>query len=183
MGVLITPMASAYPLHPIRSRSRNKRRNLWDGWCVSTWRPWFWSVYSIYYIHTIYYSCTLSNWNKLFLWDMHTKSWCGHDGHDTMVYAVCLSIFLCCVGWYDTAFFFLSGFKCSFQLYNSGFCISWYGYRYHMTLCIGQLHPITVCRTVVWVCAVLVLSVIMCSFYYFLDRILFHHEIHHDSCE
>ena len=35
----ITPMALAHPLHPIRSRSRNKRRNLWVGWCVSSWRP------------------------------------------------------------------------------------------------------------------------------------------------
>ena len=33
MGVLITPMALAHPLHPIKSRSRNKRQNLWVG-CV-----------------------------------------------------------------------------------------------------------------------------------------------------
>ena len=32
------------------------------------------------------------------------------------------------------------------------------------------------------VCVGLVLSVIMCSFYYFHDRILFHHDFHHDSC-
>ena len=32
-------------------------------------------------------------------------------------------------------------------------------------------------------CAVLVLSVIMCSFHYFLDRVLFHHDFHHDSCD
>ena len=30
---------------------------------------------------------------------------------------------------------------------------------------------------------VLVLSVIRCSCYYFLDRILFHHDFHHDSCD
>ena len=59
--VLTTPVALAHPLHPIRSRSRNKRRNLWVGWCVSSWRPWFWPVYSIDYIHTIHYSCNLSN--------------------------------------------------------------------------------------------------------------------------
>ena len=29
-------------LSDIESRSRNKRRNLWVGWCVSSWRPWFW---------------------------------------------------------------------------------------------------------------------------------------------
>ena len=66
MGGLITPMALVHPLHPIRSRSRNKHRNLSVGWCVSSWRV----VYSIYYIHTIYYSCTRSNYNMLFLRDM-----------------------------------------------------------------------------------------------------------------
>ena len=50
MGVLINLMALAHPLHPIKSRSMNKRRNLWVEWCVSSWRPWFWPVYSIYYI-------------------------------------------------------------------------------------------------------------------------------------
>ena len=29
--ILITPIALAHPLHPIRSRSRNKRGNLWFG--------------------------------------------------------------------------------------------------------------------------------------------------------
>ena len=33
-GSLITPMALAPPLHPINSRSMNKRRNLWVGRCV-----------------------------------------------------------------------------------------------------------------------------------------------------
>ena len=42
--VSITPMAPAHPLHPIRSRSKNKRRKLRVGWCVSSWRPWHWSV-------------------------------------------------------------------------------------------------------------------------------------------
>ena len=40
-GSLIAPMALAHPLHPIDNRSRNKRRNLWVGWCVSSWWPWF----------------------------------------------------------------------------------------------------------------------------------------------
>ena len=66
-GSWITPVALAHPLHPVRSRSRNKHWNLWVG-CVSSWRPWFWSIYSIYcYIHTMYFSWILSNWNKLFL--------------------------------------------------------------------------------------------------------------------
>ena len=38
-GSLIAPMVLAHPLHPIDNRSRNKRRNLWDGWCVSSWWP------------------------------------------------------------------------------------------------------------------------------------------------
>ena len=42
-------------------------RKLWIGWCVSSWRPWFWLVYSINYIHTLHYSCMLSDWNKPFL--------------------------------------------------------------------------------------------------------------------
>ena len=40
-GSLITPMALARPLHPINSRSRNKRRDRWVGRCVSTWWPLF----------------------------------------------------------------------------------------------------------------------------------------------
>ena len=40
-GSLIAPMALAHPLHPTDNRSRNKRRNLWVGRCVSSWWPWF----------------------------------------------------------------------------------------------------------------------------------------------
>ena len=66
-GSWITPMALAHPLHPVRSRLRNKHWNMWVG-CVSSWRPWFWSIYSIhYYIHTMNYSCILRNWYNLFL--------------------------------------------------------------------------------------------------------------------
>ena len=36
-GSLIAPIALAHPLHPIDNRSRNRRRNLWVGWCVSSW--------------------------------------------------------------------------------------------------------------------------------------------------
>ena len=36
---LITHTALAHPLHPINSRSRNNRRNLWVGRCVSSWWP------------------------------------------------------------------------------------------------------------------------------------------------
>ena len=73
-------MALAHPLHPIKSRSRNKRRNLWVGWCVSSWRPWFWSVHSIYCIHTTHYSRILTNSNIFLLRDIHTKSCFDHAG-------------------------------------------------------------------------------------------------------
>ena len=40
-GSLIAPMALTHPFNPIDNRSRNKRRNLWVGRCVSSWWPWF----------------------------------------------------------------------------------------------------------------------------------------------
>ena len=36
---------------------------------------------------------------------------------------------------------------------------------------------------IIWVCVVLVLNVVRCSCHYFLDIIIFHHDIHHDSCD
>ena len=63
-GSLITPMALAHPLHPIDNRSRNKRRNLWVGRCVSSWWPWFPSrssvliyMYIYIYVHSLYEFC------------------------------------------------------------------------------------------------------------------------------
>ena len=53
-GGLITPMALAHPLHPIDNRSRNKRRNLWVGRCVSSWWPWFPSGNSVLIYMYIY---------------------------------------------------------------------------------------------------------------------------------
>ena len=44
---LIAPMALAHPLHPIDNRSRSRRRNLWVGWCVSSWWPLFSSRCSV----------------------------------------------------------------------------------------------------------------------------------------
>ena len=58
-GSLITPMALAHPLHPIDNRSRNKRRNLWVGRCVSSWWPWFPSRNSVL-IHMYIYICVHS---------------------------------------------------------------------------------------------------------------------------
>ena len=66
-GSLIAPMALAHPLHPIHNRSRNKRRNLWVGRCVSSWWPWFPSrssvliicvnLYIYMYVHSTYEFC------------------------------------------------------------------------------------------------------------------------------
>ena len=53
-GSLIAPMALAHPLHPIDNRSRNKRRNLWVGRCVSSWWPYFPSRSSVLIYMYIY---------------------------------------------------------------------------------------------------------------------------------
>ena len=53
---LIAPMALVHPLHPIGNRSRNRRRNLWVGWCVSSWWPLFPSRSSVLiYIYAFLY--------------------------------------------------------------------------------------------------------------------------------
>ena len=62
-GSLIVPMALAHPLHPTDNRSRNRRRNLWDGWCVSSWWPLFPSRSSV----LIYIYICSSRW-VLFFW-------------------------------------------------------------------------------------------------------------------
>ena len=51
-----------FPLHPIDNRSRNRRRNLWVGWCVSSWWPLFPSrssvlIYIYIYMHFLYKFC------------------------------------------------------------------------------------------------------------------------------
>ena len=58
-GSLIAPMALAYPLHPIDNRSRNRRRNLWIGWCVSSWLPLFPSRSSVLiHVYIYIYICS-----------------------------------------------------------------------------------------------------------------------------
>ena len=54
-------MALAHHLHPIDNRSRNRRRNLWVGWCVSSWWPLFPSRSSVLiYIYIFIYICVHS---------------------------------------------------------------------------------------------------------------------------
>ena len=62
--LLIPSMPLAHPLHPIDNRSRNKRRNLWVGRCVSSWWSWFPSrssvliyMYIYIYVHSLYELC------------------------------------------------------------------------------------------------------------------------------
>ena len=65
---LIAPMALAHPLHPIDNRSRNRRRNLWVGWCVSSWWPLLPSRSSVLINIYIYiYVCALL-YEFCFLW-------------------------------------------------------------------------------------------------------------------
>ena len=145
--------------------SRNKRRNLWVGWCVSPWRPWFWSVYLIYYyIHNMYYSCFLSIWNELFLIAIYIPR-------------IGVAMTMCWIRWY--CYSFMLAFKCMFLLYSSGVSISWYGYGYRVTLCVGRLGPIMVYRTGLSVCVFSGVVCHFCSFHCFLDRVLFHR----DGCD
>ena len=63
-GSLIAPMALAHPLHPIDNRSSNRRRNLWVGWCVSSWWHFILSrssviLYTVYIFALLYEFCSL----------------------------------------------------------------------------------------------------------------------------
>ena len=58
-GSLIAPTALAHPLYPIDNRSRNRRRNLWVRWCISSWWPLFPSRSSVLiYIYIYIYICS-----------------------------------------------------------------------------------------------------------------------------
>ena len=62
-------MALAHPLHPIDNRSRNRCRNLWVGWCVSSWWPLFPSRSSVLiYICILYVSSVIGHIYIYFLW-------------------------------------------------------------------------------------------------------------------
>ena len=54
------------------------------------------------------------------------------------------------------------GFKCIFQLHRSGFSILSYGYSYHVTLCVGQPHSITVWGLFLFLCALFWCWVSLC---------------------
>ena len=92
-----------------------------------------WDLPICYHIRTRYYICILSEWNKLSLRDLYIP----RIGEPMVMCGM--------MHYYHT---FLFSLKCIFQLYSLVFPVSWHGYRYIAILCIGQLHPITVYRTV-----------------------------------
>ena len=70
-GSLIAPMALAHPLHPIDNRSRNRRRNMRVGWCVSYWWPLFPSRNSVLrrlvsWINRLPPACWSTFWKSIF---------------------------------------------------------------------------------------------------------------------
>ena len=108
-GSLIAPMAQAHPLHPIDKRSRNRRRNTWVGWYVSSW----WSLcpsrssvyicilYMSYVIGRMYtynrnviqywWSCTSSHPIGLYFWGM-CGSWVECQFLFSLVNQLCLAL-------------------------------------------------------------------------------------------
>ena len=153
----ITPTALVHPLHPIRRRSRNTRRNLRVGWCVFFWRPCYWSIFSIFHI---------GNWNTILLRYIYIPI-VGVTNDGVLVDMVLLLSLACLVSnvW----------FKCIIQdsvYHNMDIRTMWHCELVSCTLShsMGLLFV---------VCVDLVLSVILCSFYWSLDRVLFHH----DSCD
>ena len=75
MGVWSLPWRW-HPLHPIGNRSRNRRRNLWVGWCVSSWWPLFPSrssvLINIYIYALLYEFCFLWFTNCVLLSDYNS---------------------------------------------------------------------------------------------------------------
>ena len=72
-GSLIVPMALTHLLHPIDNWSRSRRRNLWVGWCVSSWWPLFLSrssvlmyiyiyAFSLWVLFSLVYQLCLALW-------------------------------------------------------------------------------------------------------------------------
>ena len=92
-GSLIAPMALAHPLHLIDNRSRNRRRNLDDGWmvgwCVFSWWPLFPSGSSVFiykYIYIcIYIYIYIYNMHFLYKFCHRTYIYIQQEGHSVLV--------------------------------------------------------------------------------------------------
>ena len=71
-----------------------------------------------------------------------------------------------------------------FQLYGPVFSMSCMDIgACDIVHCSAAPHHRIAYRTGFWMCVVIVLNVIRYPCHYFLDRILFHHDFHHDSCD
>ena len=112
-GSLIALMELTQPLHPIDNRSRNRRRNLWVGWWVSSWWPLFPSRSSVLiYIYICFFykssvigriytynrsviqywwSCTPSHSIGLYFWGVR-GSWVEFHFLFSLVYQLCLAL-------------------------------------------------------------------------------------------
>ena len=168
-GVWLLPWRWRILSIPLKA-GRGISAETWVGWCVSSWRPWFWPMYSTYYIHTKHYGCIISNWNKLFLRDMHAKSWCGHAG---VLDDLILLLFPV---WFHVYLYILYSCIVQYCLYHNMDI----GTMWHCTL-VSSTPPQSI-RLFFGECLVQVLSVIRCSYYFtfLINRILFQHDFHHD---
>ena len=123
-GSLIAPMALAHPLHPIDNRSRNKRRNLWVGRCVSSWWPWFPSRSSVLiciymYVHSLYEFC-----------------------HRSYIQRECHSVF---AKLHPITFYRIISGECAVPGLNATFCFLWFTHcvlLFDKSLILGHLWPL-----------------------------------------
>ena len=85
MGVLSLPWCRHISF-PIKNRSKNRHQNLWDRWCVSSWRPRFWSRYYIYIVIFYVYKSTLPvSYNLSYYFLFHVVNFCsGSTGSVTL---------------------------------------------------------------------------------------------------
>ena len=93
-GSLIARMALAHPLHPIHNRSRNKRWNLWVGWCVSSWWPRFPSRSSCVLLqecHSVLAKLQFITFYRIVFWGVR-GSWAECHFLFSLVYQLCLAL-------------------------------------------------------------------------------------------
>ena len=112
-GGLITPMALAHPLHPISSRSSNKRRNLGVGRCVSSWWPLFPSRNScvnLFYLYVciLYTSSVIGRIYTLYIYIYYQHWWSCTKWQSIGLF---LGVFLCWMPLF--VFFCLAVVSCS----------------------------------------------------------------------
>ena len=137
---LIAPMALAHPLHPIDNRSRNKRRNLWVGRCVSSWWPWFPSrssvliymyIYIYMYVHSLCEFCygsyiqrechsVLAKLHPITFYRGVRGSWAECHFLFSLVYQLCLAL------WWRSNAGMLGTFGICFEQHFDTGCLEFY---------------------------------------------------------